>query len=211
MLKHAGPAPAAALAAPKAKRRMRPDERRAQLVRMAVRMAAHRGLDRFVHADVASAARVSTPTTFQYFSDREALLTAAIAEVDRFYRDLARRCHDADRPPMKRIHDHVFSFSESLETDEDYAVVWLDWSTHFRNEYGLWDAFVNFQEYIIGEVGKSIRACQGEGTVNRKISSRDSARLIVAGAYALTQLKLMKRGRRIMERFAERIITYALT
>jgi hypothetical protein len=43
------------------------------------------------------------------------------------------------------------------------------------------------------------------------VSAADSARLITAGAYALTQLKIMKRRPRVVARFAEQMLAQALT
>jgi AcrR family transcriptional regulator len=190
---------------------MQPEERRAQLVRTAVRAAAEKGLGRLVHADVATAAGVSTPTAFLYFRDREALVKGVIAEVDRFYRELARQAHESDAPPLQRVRNHFLNFSESIETDREYAIVWMEWTTLFRNEYGLWDAFVEFQEHIISCLEKSIRRCQADGSVSARVSAADSARLITAGAYALTQLKIMKRRPRVVARFAEQMLAQALT
>ena len=190
---------------------MPPEERRAQLMRIGVQVAAERGIGRLVHADVAQAAGVSTPTAFLYFPDREALVKAVIAEVDQFYRAMARRCHDSARPPMERIRDHLFTFSDSIEADREYAIVWLEWSTSFRNEYGIWDAFVAFQEFVIAQLARSVRRCQETGLVDPRVSAGDSARLIVAGAYAMTQLRLMKRTRPVVKRFVEQMLTQALT
>lgn len=192
------------------RRRMRAEDRHAQLLRVAIQVAADKGLDRLVHADVAASAGVSTPTVFQYFSDREVLLTSVIGEVDRFYRDMARRCHQPGKPPVERIHDHFASFSDSLDSDRDYAVVWLDWSTHFRNEYGLWDAFVQFQEYVISKVQESVRDGQQAGTISMRTSAADTARLITVASYGVTQLKFMNRGRAIMDRFAEQMLSLTL-
>lgn len=188
-----------------------PEERREQLIRVGIDAAAEKGLGRLVHADVAAAAKVSTPTAFLYFRDREALLRAVIADVDRFYREMARRAHDPSVPPLERVRRHLLTFADSIETDRAYAVVWLEWTTMFRNEFGLWDAFVDFQEHIISCLEKSIRRCQVEGTVPKRVSAADSARLITAGAYALTQLKIMKRRRHVADRFAEHILEQALT
>lgn len=192
------------------RKRMLPDERRDQLVRIGVGVAAEKGLGRLVHADVAAAAGVSTPTAFLYFRDREALLRAVIAEVDRFYREIARQAHDSTVPAQQRVRKHFLAFADSIETDRAYAVVWLEWSTMFRNEYGLWDAFVDFQEHIISRLEKSIRRCQAESSVNSRVSAADSARLITAGAYALTQLKIMKRRRHVIDHFIEQMLAQAL-
>ena len=81
-----------------------------------MKVAADKGIGRLSHAEVAQCAGVSTPTAFLYFPDREALVKAVIGEVDRFYRAMARRSHASTKPPMQRIHDHLFTFSDSIES-----------------------------------------------------------------------------------------------
>lgn len=189
---------------------MPPEQRRAQLVRVAVQVAAATGVQRMTHAEVAEQAHVSTPTVFRYFPDREALVTAVIGEVDRFYRAMARQFHDTHEPTSDTLHGHVLAFADSLQTHSEYAIVWLEWSVSFRNEFGLWDTFVDFQEFIIAQLTRTIRGCQDKGIVGSTVSAADSARLITAGSYAVTQLVQMKRSREIVEHFAEQIVNQAL-
>lgn len=196
--------------APKKRVRLSPEARHAQLVRCAVKVAAARGLGRIVHADVAKAAKVAVPTAFLYFPNRQALLSAVIEEIDRFYMHLARAHHTADTPPLKALEGHMRGFGESVASDPDYAMIWLEWSTLIRNEFGLWDAFLNFQERIIRIVTRSIRRCQKEGTVPADISAPDSARLMVASSYTLAQLKFMQRNQRLVDRYTEHALQMIL-
>jgi AcrR family transcriptional regulator len=192
-------------------RRPQTAERRAQLVRAAGGRPLPKGWARVSLATIAQQTGVSNPTAFLYFRDREALLKAIIEEVDHFYRTMSEQCHDAGRPPMKRIYEHLFTFLDSIDSERAYAVAGLEWSTHFRNEYGLWDAFIEFQEFVILRMAKSVRQCQQEGSVDRGVSASDSGRLIVAGAYALTQLKLVKRRRAVIVSFLEQMLRQAPT
>ncbi len=193
-----------------AKPRLRAEDRRAQLVLIGLRTAAEKGLGRLVHADVAKAAKVATSTAFFYFPDREALVKAVILEVDRFYRAMAMQTHGSDKPPRQRIRDHLFVFADSIETDRDYALVWLEWTTLFRNEFGLWDMFVDFQNFVIGQFVKSIKAAQKEGTAHPRVSAINSARQMLAGAYMITQMKLMKRPRSALASYLDQSIEQAL-
>lgn len=196
--------------APKRRVRLSQEERRAQLTRCAVKMAAAKGLGRIVHADVAREAGVSVPTAFLYFRNRQALLTAVIGEVDRFYMRMAREHHKADVPPLQALIDHLRDFGESVDEEPDYAMIWLEWSTLIRNDFGLWDAFLDFQERIIRILARSIRRCQQEGTVPTSISAPDSARLLTASSYALAQLKFMKRNQRIIQRYTDQALQLGL-
>lgn len=191
--------------------RMPQEERRAQMVLAALQVAAAKGLGRLVHADVARAAKVSTPTAFFYFKDREALVKAVIMEVDRYYRAMALRAHGSDHPPRQRVRDHMFIFADSIDTDSAYALVWLEWTTWFRNEFGLWDLFIDFQTFVIGQFVKTIKLCQQEGTVPRKVSAMNSARNLLGGALMITQMKLMKRRQSAVTAYLDQSIEQALT
>lgn len=181
--------------------RLPPEERHAQLLHIAVKVAAEKGLGRTVHADVARAAGVSVATVFLYFPNRQALVKAIVKEVDRFYRALAREYHTAAIPAGERFRRHVQAFDKSIEKNPNYATIWLEWSSMVRNEYGLWDDFLAFQDFIISTLAKTIRACQRARLIPPAIVPRDAARLWVAGAYALTQLKFMNSDPKIVKRY----------
>lgn len=181
------------------------------MIRAALRIAAAKGLARLVHADVAREANVSTPTAFFYFRDREALVKAVILEVDRYYRAMAHRAHDSTHPAKQRVRDHMFIFADSIDYDRDYALVWLEWTTWFRNEFGLWDMFIDFQNFVIGQFVKTIKLCQKEGTVSRKVSALNSARNLLGGALMITQMKLMKRKTSAVTAYLDQSIEQALT
>lgn len=180
------------------------------MVRIALKVTAKKGLGRLVHADVAKAAKVSTPTAFFYFPDREALVKAVILEVDRFYRAMAVRAHGSGRPPRQRVRDHMFIFADSIETDPDYALVWHEWTTLFRNDFGLWDMFIDFQNFVIGQFVKSIKSGQKEGTIPAEVSAVNSARQLLAGAYMITQMILMKRKRSLVDSYLDQSIEQVL-
>lgn len=195
------------MSAPKKRLRLAPEERRTQLVGCAVKIAAAKGLGRIVHADVAREARVAVATAFLYFPDREALLTAVIKEVDRFYSEMARAHHNnPDTEPLPALRDHLRAFGESVVDSPDYALIWLEWSTLIRNEFDLWDAFLDFQERIIRIAARTIRRCQKEGSVPADIYAPDSARLLVASAYALAQLIFMHRNQRLVNRYIDQTL-----
>lgn len=71
-----------------ARRRLEPKERRAQLLHHAMAAFAEAGIERAVHADVASRANVSTPTVFKYFPTRNALVDAVSSEIEDTFWDI---------------------------------------------------------------------------------------------------------------------------
>lgn len=191
-------------------RRLPQQQRRQQLLACALAVAARKGLGRTGHTEIAEAAGVSTPTVFAYFPTRRDLLAAVIAEVDRFYTALGYAHH---RPPDDAptiLRRHLEGFILSMDSDPDYAVVWLEWAALVRNEDGLWDAFHDFQERIIKMVATTIRRCQREGTVAAKVSAADAARLVTASSYALAQLKFMGRSPRVIRRYLDQVLELTL-
>jgi TetR/AcrR family transcriptional regulator, hemagglutinin/protease regulatory protein len=190
--------------------RLSPQERRSQLLGHAVRVAAAKGLGRVVHADVARAARLSVPTAFLYFPNREALLRAIIGEVDRFYMVMAQDHHRRAADPLQAVGEHLRGFGESVEKQPDYAIIWLEWSTMVRNEYGLWDAFLDFQARITRLVAGSIRRCQKAGLVPADIPASERARLLYASSYTLAQLQLMHRNRKLVRRYTDKALQMVL-
>ena len=190
--------------------RMRPEERRADLVRAALQVAARKGLGRLVHADVARTASVSTPTAFFYFPDREALLKAVVREVDRYYRAMALNAHASSSPARRRIRDHVHKIVQSMDSDHDHALIWLEWAALFRNEFDLWDMYVDLQNFVLGQLVHTIKICQDEGTAPRKVAALTSARQILAGAHVLMQMKLMHQGQDVIESNLDSNIEHAL-
>jgi TetR/AcrR family hemagglutinin/protease transcriptional regulator len=194
----------------KTRRRLPQNDRRSQLLACALKVAARKGLGRMAHTEIARECGVAVPTAFLYFPNRRELLLAVIGEVDRFYIALGRGCHHAAQSPNEAIRRHLYAFVESIDSHPEYAQVWLEWATLVRNEEGLWDAFLDFQERIIRMLSGSIRRGQTQGTVSLSVSAPDAGRLITASAYAIAQLKFMKRKDRMVQRYVDHTVALAL-
>jgi TetR/AcrR family hemagglutinin/protease transcriptional regulator len=185
-------------------------ERRKQLLTVALQVAAKRGLGRTGHIEIAHDAGVAVSSVFLYFPTRQQLLAEIVAEVARYYIDLAHHHHQPANDPLEAVHKHFYGFANSVTTDPDYAQVWLEWAVLTRNEDHLWDRFLDFQETIIGIVAASIRRCHKAGSVSRSVPASDAARLLVASAYTTTQLKFMRRSQRVIRRFTEQALKLTL-
>ena len=185
-------------------------ERRKQILKHAVSIAAKRGLGRTGHTEIAREAGLAVSSVFLYFPNRHELLTAIVEEVARYYIELALRFHESELTPLQAVQNHFYGFAESVSSDPEYAQVWLEWAVLIRNEEGLWESFLQFQEHIIRIVSTSIRRCQKLGTVPKSVPASDAARLLVASAYTTTQLKFMKRSKRVIHRYTEQALNLAL-
>jgi len=88
------------------RKRLPPEERRAQLLATALEVFARRGFGRAGHAEIAEAAGVAVSTVFVYFKTREALVGAVLAEVGRFYLELALEIHAQPKPCRQILIEH---------------------------------------------------------------------------------------------------------
>jgi TetR/AcrR family hemagglutinin/protease transcriptional regulator len=190
---------------PRARRRaprLPPAERRAQLVASALAAFARRGLGATRHADVAAAAAVSLPAVFHYFPTRDALVGAVLAEVERFYLGMmAGAGPGMEATARATLLAHGRAFACSVDTHADYAKVWLDWSTAVRDQ--LWRRYVTFSRLIDRGVAATIRRGRRDGSVAPDVVPEDAARLFVACAYAVVQMKLAGLPDARVERFLQ--------
>lgn len=192
---------------PKRPGRLPKEERRAQLLECAVRVAARRGLGRLGHTEVAREIGVAIPTVFMYFPSRAELVGAVIDEVDRFYMAQTKSFHQRDREPHRIIFDQMRAFADSVEADPDYAQIWLEWSTSVRNESGTWTKFLDYQKRTVRIFAHTIRRAHEPG-VPPSLAT-DAARMVVASAYTIAQLKFMGSPRRTVDTFLEHMVELA--
>jgi TetR/AcrR family hemagglutinin/protease transcriptional regulator len=189
-------------------RRLPPAERRAQLLRCALRVFARRGLGEARHAEIAKEGRVSLSSVFFYFPTRPALVQAVLDEVERFYLDMARRIHGQNLPVPHILWEHSLVFAESVDTHPDYARVWLDWSTAIRDE--VWPRYLDFQERLVRILEKSVHRGQREGTFAPDVDAEDIGRFLLSSAHMVAQMKFTRCAPERVERFMRTVIRSAI-
>lgn len=175
---------------PATRRRLPPDARRAELLAVALRVFARRGLGRAGHAEIAAEAGVAVSTVFVYFPTRDALRDAVLDEVERFQAGLARQVHASPRPAPELVRAHITAFSDAVDAHPDHARVWLDWSTAIRDD--VWPRYLRFQERIVAMIAQTLRRGQREGDVEAGIDPEAEARLLVGSAHMLAQLQFTR-------------------
>jgi TetR/AcrR family hemagglutinin/protease transcriptional regulator len=185
-------------------RRLAPEARRAQLLGCAIGVFARRGLDAARHAEIARAGGVSVPTVFAYFPNRRALVEAVLAEVRRFYVDLARRIHDSSRGAPERILEHTRAFADSVDARPDYARVWLAWSAAVCGD--TWPRYLELEEEIVAILARTLERGQHAGTIGRAIAPEDGARIAIGAATMIAQMKLSGRNPETVVRFEEALV-----
>ncbi len=188
--------------------RLEQAERRAQLMRCAMRVFARRGLGAARHAEIAREAGVSVPAVFFYFPSREELVTAVLDEVDRFLMDMAERIHASDRPAPEILLEHARAFAASVDTHPDYARVWLDWSTAIREE--IWPKYLDFQERMVAIIADTIRRWQNDRGIASDVDIEDDARLMVGSAHMVAQMKFTRVPPEKLEHFLRTLVSAAL-
>jgi TetR/AcrR family hemagglutinin/protease transcriptional regulator len=207
------------------RRRLPPDERRAQLLETALEVFARRGFGRAGHAEIAEAAGVAVSTVFFYFRTAEALVEAVLEEVGRFYLELARRVHqgvregvdevdeanevnERDRSCREILLEHRKLFHDSLATHPHHARLALDWSTAVRED--LWPRYITFIEKLVANHVRTIRRGQQTGEVAAEVDPETSARMLIGSAQMTAQQKLMGADPEQVDRMAALFIDAAL-
>ncbi len=193
---------------PTDRKRLPPEQRRAQLLEHALAVFARRGLGRAGHAEIAREANVAVSTAFLYFPTRDALVGAVLDEVEAFYLGLAERIHARRAPAREVIAAHGRAFRESIETHPHHARVWLDWSTAFRDE--IWPRYLAFNERLVANHERTIRRGQREGQIPSSLDPEASARLLIGSAQMVAQMKLSEFDPAKLERVARTVLAAAL-
>ncbi len=167
---------------------MAPAARRAHLARAALAIFASRGIGEASHTAVAAAAGVAVPTAFHYFASKERLVEAVLSEVSRYLlEDLLAGNDDPAVPAPSSIESVLMAFCDSIDSDPDYARVWLEWSVSIRE--GLWDGYLAFHRAALAGIRRILERGVREGTIRREIDRDDAARVIVGLAHMVAQMK----------------------
>lgn len=169
-----------------------------------MRVFARRGIGAAHHAEIAREAKVSVPTVFFYFPTREALVSAVLEEVARFFTEMAETIHGRHRPAPEIILEHSRAFADAVRTHSDYTRVLLEWSTALRDE--VWPLYLQFQEKIIAMIARTIRRWRMETGSQRDPDAEDDARVIAATGYVLVQMKVANLPGSRIERFLRTLV-----
>jgi TetR/AcrR family hemagglutinin/protease transcriptional regulator len=167
--------------------RLSPDARRTQLLGCAIRVFARRGLGRGGHADVAKEAGVAVPTVFAYFRTRGELVVQVLAEVVRYYSDMAERHFRPEIPAPRALLDFAIAFAASVDSHGDLATVLLDWSSAVRAE--IWPLFLEFHHSMVERIEATIRRGQAEGTISTDLDANNAALIIIGSGHLVVQMK----------------------
>ena len=113
---------------------MQPEERKQLLLEAGVACFAAKGIGDAKHADLARACKVSVPTIFTYFPNRDSLVTSILNEVGEKWLDNVITPAQALPDPDERLSATATSLANFAIEKPDYVKVWLMWSMHFAPE-----------------------------------------------------------------------------
>lgn len=161
--------------------RLRPDERRRQLMDCAIQAFARRGLNRAGHADIAGLAGVSVPTVFNYFRTREDLVDAVLTEVETFFLNLAQRIYRNQPDGLAAVLEHAHSFVTAAEQNENHVKIWLEWGASIRQD--IWPRYLAYNSQLIALVSGAISHAQQAGKLPSFIPAFEIASFLISSAH----------------------------
>lgn len=190
------------------RRRMNPDDRRAQLLAHGVQVFAHLGIGRASHAEVARAAGVSVATVFNYFPSRENLVEQVLSQVDEFLTEMTANIEVSRLGAPEALYKLMSAFADAANTDTDMIRVWLEWSTSIRDD--TWPKYLEFQEGIIDRLRQLIVAGKAAGAVGADVDPEDAARIAVGDAHMVALMQFAHRASSDMDRFLRHLVESVL-
>lgn len=186
------------------RRRLPPEERRAQLLSIAIDVFADRGLGAARHAEIAERAGVAVSTVFVYFPTREALVDAVLDEVADFFVRAAERLHGQPKDCVAILRDVGEAFLEVLRTHRSHAIVWLEWGAAVREE--VWPRYRAFTESVVAITRDTLERGRAEGSIAADADLESLARLFASSSQSIARLRIGDVDAETIERYQEAVL-----
>ena len=196
-------------AATTARKRLPPEERRAQLLEIAIDVFAERGLGAARHAEIAERAGVAVSTVFVYFPTREELVNAVLEAVAAHFLGLLEQAHSQELPCAEVLRGINERLVDQLESHRSHVLVWLEWGSAVRDE--VWPAYRAFSERVVAITRRTFERGQREGSVAPDADSESLARLFASTSQSIARLELGDVDRETIQRFQETLLGAVLT
>jgi TetR/AcrR family hemagglutinin/protease transcriptional regulator len=193
---------------PGPRRRLPPDERRAQLLAIAIDVFAERGLGSARHAEIAERAGVAVSTVFVYFPTREKLVEDVLDELASFFLRLLERAHGQERPCLQILREINEELLALLKTHRSHVLVWLEWGSAVREE--VWPAYRAFSERVVELTRRTLERGQREGSVAVDSDCESLARLFASSSQSIARLQLGDVDLDTIRRFQETLLRAVL-
>lgn len=190
------------------RRRMNPDDRRAQLLDCGIQVFARLGIGRASHAEIARASGVSVATVFNYFPSRENLVSQVLEYIDNYLSALVENTEQSGLGAPEALFSLMRAFAGAAETHTDIIRVWLEWSTSIRDD--TWPKYLELQERVIDRLQKLILRGKADGTVGADVDPEDAARIAVGDAHMVALMQFAHRPAGDMDRFLHHLVESVL-
>jgi TetR/AcrR family hemagglutinin/protease transcriptional regulator len=191
------------------RRRLPPEERRAQLLALALDVFAERGIGAARHAEIAERAGVAVSTTFVYFPTREQLVEDVLDEVARFFLERLERVHGQEKPCVEILREIGEGFLDLLHTHRSHVLVWLEWGAAVRAE--VWPRYRAFTERAVAITRRTLERGQRAGDVPADADTESLARLFASSSQSIARLQLGDVDRQTIGRFQDTVLRAIFT
>lgn len=187
-----------------ARTRLDPEERRKQLLAVAIDLFAEKGFGEAKHADIARRGGVSTAATFVYFPTRDALLNAVVKEITEFYLDFFDGIEVLKGGAPATLRMLAARSLETVETHRNYVLVHQGWAARFDPE--MRRKYLEFQDEVLSRLSEILWA--SEDNISR--DNRDDARILLSASQALSVMKIDGEPEEKLARFTDHTIDVVL-
>lgn len=167
--------------------RLRPEERRAQLLDHALAAFAEHGIAGATHSHVAERAQVSISAVYSYFRTRELLVQAVLGEVAAYLDQLFLGLLDGGGDPERALITLGRRFARDALDQPNVVKVWLDWSTGISSP--VWPEYLRVLERLHGAVIKVLTRGKRMKIVPPDLDTRAAARTFAGGGHTVALMQ----------------------
>lgn len=189
---------------PKARTRLLPEERRAQLLVCAVAAFAEHGVARATHSHVAERAGVSVSAVHSYFRTREDLVAAVLGVVENYLLAVSAESLEGQKTVYEALMTLARRFANAAIEQPDLIKVWLDWSTGVRAD--VWPHYMEVLDQLHGMAQKVLARGKREGVISEKLNVKAAARLYNGGGHTVALMQFAGAGRRELDIFIDQLV-----
>lgn len=184
------------------KKRLPPEERKKQLLEIAVEVFADRGIAVARHAEIADRAGVSVATVFFYFPTREQLVYAVLGETEIVFGELPDMIDvSQDAPVIRRL---LLNFMAYIEKYPNHSRILFEWSASIRDD--VWPRFLAFQDQLIEGMAEQIAEDRTLRPTQNTATPEEIARLLMGVAYTFYIMKFSGKSDQEINRFIDGLV-----
>lgn len=186
--------------------RMSPEARREQLIECAIIAFAQHGILNTTHSDISTLAGVANPTVFHYFPTIDILQQEVIKEVRRYLLEgfVLSRSH-VEGSASDRIEDMLNSFQKAIDSNQEYIVIWLEWSGMTRGP--LWELYLEFYRDTVAAIRSLILEGRKDNSINPNIEASDGARIVLSTAHGIAHGRLSGNSSKTIQKTVHSLVS----